>query len=402
MIYLFLFFESLLSLSSVVSSFYFSIKIFDDTESAAVMAASVFVTIAPSIYLSFISGKVADKVGKLRLIKICSFVYFLVFSLFFLYVDHYQYTTTAIFIFIFIKSLISSFNTISVLTIIPEQVSKDKTRIALGLQGFLNKGVLIVGPIIAGSIYSHIEVDTIILCSMLCCPLIFLTSFHLKRNDKKLRNVKNKETFISCGKEIAQKPRLLTSLCFFTLFNVVNGISSAFLVAYAFMVFGNLDYTLSVYNLFMAIGALVGTLYSIKKLHLDPLLVIGISTILCAFLGRISIGFTSDLFVFSSLLAIRAACIPIGNMSNQILWIEGTESNNRGKMFGFRRLIAQGFYPISVLLCSILVHVSNLDSNISFLKSMFIFTGVFEVVISMGLVSYCISNRNTKKILFDR
>ena len=390
MLYLFFLGESILALLNVMISFYFSIKIFESTNSASLMALSVFFSIAPNIYLSFFSGRAVDFYGKVKTIKICALLYFSIYLILYFYVDNYGYEIITIFLFLAIRSIVSSFNDMAIITIIPEQVPKENLRVAYGIQDFLNKGVSILGPILSGVIYSYVKVDNIILPMIVISFLIFMISFSLKEVKIVKDNIFEDISLNLCRKIVNQTPELRGSLCFFCLFNLVNGVSSAFLVSYAFLMFGNFSYTLSIYNSFMAVGALIGTLFSIRKINIDPLLLIGISTIICALFGRIVIGFAYDIFLFSIFLALRAALIPIGNMANQIVWVDKTERSSRGSLFGYRRLIAQGFYPISIVLCAMLINIYQLDSSENFLNSMFIITGFFEIIISILLIAFSV------------
>lgn len=390
MIYLFLTIEALLVLSNNVVSFYFSIAVFEETNSSSMMAISVFLSLAPTIYLSFVAGNVVDQVGKNQIVIICSYLFLVVYLLLATLTSYAYLTSGAIFLFIFIRSVISSFHDIAIMTWIPEQVEEKDLRLAYGFQGFINKGALLTGPIVAGLIYTRLDVSIILYVSTLLAGVSLIIACLMADQSIRKPSTKLKIDMGSCLSYLNTKPKLRASLYFFCAFNTVNGIASAFLVAYVLMIFGEYEVTLSVYNFFVAIGALCGTLYSIKRLSFEPLILIGVTTLLCALLGRFAISFTSSLLVFSILIAVRSALIPVGNMANQILWVEQTESTSRGSLFGFRRLVAQGIYPISIFICALFIEFFGLASSVEFLSWLFVFSGLFEMIIAFFLIKYAI------------
>lgn len=397
MIYLFLIAEALLVLLNNIVSFYFSIAVFEETNSSSMMAIAIFLSLAPTIYLSFVAGSVVDRIGKNQIVIICSLLFLVTYLSLATFNSYDHLTVGAIFLFIFIRAVISSFHDIAIMTWIPEQVEEKDLRLAYGFQGFINKGALLAGPIIAGLIYTWLEVSTILYGSALFAGISLIIAALMAKQSGHTPTKKPKLDIKHCITYLDTKPKLKASLYFFSAFNTVNGIASAFLVAYVLMIFGDYEVTLSIYNFFVALGALCGTLYSIKKVSVEALMLIGITTLLCAFLGRFVISFTGSLFVFSILIAVRSALIPIGNMANQILWVEQTESTSRGSLFGFRRLVAQGIYPISILICALLIEFYGLASSAEFLSGMFIFSGLFEMLIAFFLIKYASKSRERDK-----
>lgn len=388
MIYLFLIIESCLVLLNNIVSFYFSIAIFEDTNSSSMMAISIFIAIAPTIYLSFIAGRIVDRIGRSQVIISCSLLLLFVYLFLAIYSFEESLTITLIFLFIFIRAAISSFHDIAIMAWIPEKVEEKNLRIAYGFQGFFNKGALIIGPVLAGIIYNDIDSSSILIVSAIFSVASLWLALVLAEWNKGDLVTKKKIDIRSCLSFLADKPKLKASLFFFCAFNTANGIASAFLVAYVLMVFGSYEQTLSLYNFLVAVGTLAGTLYSIKKLSIEPLFLIGLTTLFCALLGRFAISFTASLVAFSIFVAVRSALIPIGNMANQILWVEQTEKDSRASLFGFRRLIGQGVYPVSILMCAILIDYYELSSDVDFLKGMFIVSGIFEMLLASILIVY--------------
>ncbi len=381
--------EALLTLSLGVLNFYFSLTLFERTQSSSLMALSIVLGIAPNIYLSFIAGKIADTFGRIKIIQL-SYVIFTLMNFLLIFFVGGDSTVVVILSFITISSVVGSFNGMSMMALITEVFKEQHLRIALAFRSFINRGVGLLSPVIAALLYGVVAINSIAIATTVMCVIAFICTFKLQsvvNKDLAAKVVPRGQINIKSSFDFVRNNIYLrSSLLFYTIFNATTGISAAFLTAFALMRFGSGKETLSTLNFIIALCAFGGTFLSIKNFKIPPLMLIAITSILCAVFGRICVSYSEILWLFALFVGIRHMLIPIGNMANQMLWVQETPKEKRASLLGFRRLIAQGFYPISVLLVAYLVKILSLNHSLVFLQNLFLYTGILELIICLYLM----------------
>ena len=181
-------------------------------------------------------------------------------------------------------------------------------------------------------------------------------------------------------------PILLHLLIYFGFFNFVNGLTSGLMAAYILDIFSGSGKELALFNTCVAIGTFLGGLYSFKNTKIHPLLVIACGGIVASVAGRVVFGLVDSIYLLSFFAALRMFVLPIVNTTNQIVWGEKVPVGKQGAVFGFRRLIAQGGYPVAILIGGVSYKLLKEFLHLSLPNYFFIACGIFELFASAYLI----------------
>ncbi|MFZ9035977.1 MAG: MFS transporter [Francisellaceae bacterium] len=391
-----LIYESGLILAYGIIRFYFSLTLFEITGSVLIMALSVLLSLSPKIYLSFIAGRIIDRIGARKTLIIThSLLVFIYFAAAFVFNSESHYIIWSIFAIISLRAAISSFHSLSIMSIIPDLLA-GKTQAAYALEGFLNSGAAILAPALAGVCYVFLPLENLLfIVAGMSIPGLFLVLHIIPISAHKTAT-----THPSLWQHlhlIMRNDKLRYALLYFCSFNAINGIASAFLSVYILMLGANPNADLATYSTIVAIATLIGSLYSIKRFHHNAFIIIAVTGILCALFGRIGIALTDNVILIAILVALRSALAPVANMANQMLWVSETKKNQRAGIFGLRRLIAQGSYPIIAFSYLLLTKFYAITFTPDSLRKLFISSGMIEIILAVILLGIFLL-LNTKNI----
>jgi len=134
------------------------------------------------------------------------------------------------------------------------------------------------------------------------------------------------------------------------------------------------------------LGGLLGGVFVVKqaKRLTHPFWAMGMTIVLAAFLGRIFLSVTELSWLIGALILSRNAIIPVMNACNDTVWQKSVDSGAQGRVFGARRLAAQGLFPVGVLLGPLLSEFLFKGSVLnewtgSSIASLFFVLGFFEI-----------------------
>jgi sugar phosphate permease len=112
--------------------------------------------------------------------------------------------------------------------------------------------------------------------------------------------------------------------------------------------------------------------------------VIVASTIVAAIFGRLVFSISSSIAVICLALMLRGFAIQVGNMANQMQWVEKTNAENRAGMFGLRRMFGQGSFPvISILFAAIIYFGGESLIQTNALTYAFFIAGALEILVAI-------------------
>ena len=81
---------------------------------------------------------------------------------------------------------------------------------------------------------------------------------------------------------------------------------------------------------------------------------------------------------------VRGAMGAAGNTANQVIWTNATPPEHRGQIFGLRRVLAQGSYPLGILASSLLWSVAPQTTGHGS-STLLIFLGGCEIMLAVLL-----------------
>jgi MFS transporter, DHA3 family, macrolide efflux protein len=384
--------EGVLIVVTGVIAFYISLLLFDQTQNPLIMSLSVFASIAPKIYLSFIAGVVSDFIGKKKImllsLAMLFFLYAGVWYLFPYLVKDIYY----ILAFQVITGIIISAYEISALSSLSSFVDKKDSRAVYSLMSFILNSAYIITPSIAGLLYQQVYLDDIIKHAFFLIIPIFSLLYFIPFPDC-LSGQKQllKE---SCWQFISKKHILKKLLLFFASYNFINGLASGLVVFYILKRFGSDGSTLAIFSSFIATGTVIGSIISLKKVK-NPTMFIFAGTIISAIFGRILFGLELPFGIITAFATLRMCIVSTVNTTNQVVWSTIVPAKSQGQIFGYRRMIAQGGYPIAIILGGMLYQLMDDVVNTNLFTLFFMLCGFLEIILAFFLYKYNTSTSHT-------
>ena len=148
---------------------------------------------------------------------------------------------------------------------------------------------------------------------------------------------------------IAQTVLLRDLLAYFAGLNLLNGLAGGLILLYVLTCCGGEPAAVGLFSLWVSFGAFLGGVLTLQRMIRHPLWLIVGSGVLSALCGRVFFGLSHSLVFLAIWAGCRIALAPLANTANQILWSERTPLAQKGSVFGVRRVLAQGGYPLGIL-----------------------------------------------------
>ena len=373
-----------LSMFQSIVNFYLTLYLYEE-ENRNLLPFAAGLATAPGIYFSFLSGKLIDKYGIRKVVLIMLSIYLLALALITSQVGYGSLSVTYIMSFIALQSLASGAIMISVSTIIPKLYEKSRLRAVYAAYSFIYGSALTFAPVVAGVAYGLINLLSILLSlaatSVLLSIILFLNSQSEMRTQRKAEGL-NSSGYLA---EMVKRGLHRYSI-FYSLINIINGLTVILLPAYLLGLFDGNHKAYSLIATFIALSTLFGSIFSAIELPFKAFTIIAVSTIAGAFFGRILFSFSDSITILCLLLVARGFFTQIGNMANQMEWVEKTNVHNRAGLFGLRRIFGQGGYPIVSLIFGAGIVVTDANLDMYFIRTLLLTGGVLEVILALIFV----------------
>ncbi|MGL5810175.1 MAG: hypothetical protein ACRCYQ_09540 [Nocardioides sp.] len=153
----------------------------------------------------------------------------------------------------------------------------------------------------------------------------------------------------------------------FSTFNLFNGLGAAVLIAYVLARSGESPAALAAVNTASVVGTLLGGAAvaaigsSISRHRL-----IGGSLLAAGLVGRSLLGSTDNIALWGAASLVRGMGVQGSNAPLLAIWQEHVPRERQGRVFGARRLLGQGPYPIAVAAGGLLAdHVFGDDGSVA-------------------------------------
>jgi len=153
---------------------------------------------------------------------------------------------------------------------------------------------------------------------------------------------------------IVADPVLRALQLLFSSQNLLNGAGAGLLAAFVLGTAGAGKAQYATIVTAMAVGAVIGSI--VASLVAIPgrwrmAALVG-SAVFGAVAGRAIPGLLPTVVAVAAGLTVRALLGPIGNAVNQAMWLDRIDRTRQGVIFGARRLLSQGPYPVGILLAA--------------------------------------------------
>lgn len=130
--------------------------------------------------------------------------------------------------------------------------------------------------------------------------------------------------------------------------------------------------------------------------------IICLGIIFSAVIGRVFFGFSTLAFTWVVFAGVRAFLIPVIGAINQTIWQKNIPAPWQGRVFGARRLFAQGLYPLALLfggsLAEKMMQLWPYKNNGIYdgLMALFLIIGLLEAIV--GSISWVLLQKKITKI----
>ncbi|MGJ8722470.1 MAG: MFS transporter [Salinibacterium amurskyense] len=337
-----------------------SLWVFDATESALNLSLVIALRLAISIYFAPLAGVIADRFPRKKLIVganvtlggLCGAIGFLLTlnrpDLLWLVLALLGLSGLA-------DSLLLSALTASVRDIRRET---DLTRVS-GLIALIEASPAVIAPILGALLYSALGAETVLvidaitfLVAAALAGLAKWTPVAVTRPEDKNRPKWRTFEGATEGIRILWRNREYRSLQIGNAVgNFTNGLASAGLSTLLLVSTLGGPAVLGLFNSGSALGLAVGAAAVAawgSRLNRKISIIGGMSV--AAITGRILVGLVSwpPAWVLGG--TIRALCVQFTNAPLTAIWLEATDKRHQGKVFGARRLLGQGTFPIAVVM----------------------------------------------------
>ncbi len=383
--------QSTAAFFAAVTSFTISASLFVATQSAMVMALAVFFQLAPRIYFSFFGGVLVDRINVLTAIRFSNFAEAGASLATMIAIAWGGNLTVVFWLFILARAVIASVKSVAMQASVKHLVNESDFRRASGLTAAVQNTVVATGPFLGLAVYSLAGAEylwAIFALDALAMSMAGLVMLTLKsKEDTASALPRISLTSLRAGLDhIAGQPQLRLLLIFFASQNFFNGLCAGLIPFLLLSLAGDNLSLFAIGTSALSVGAIVGSLLAAMiPLPKNRVLVICISTILAAGAGRFFVGLNMLPWLIVAGFTLRAVILPVGNVVNQAIWLEATPKDRIGQVLGTRRAIAQGSYPLAVLLSGFIAGIL-LNDDIDRVLILFAICGVGEILCSVWLI----------------
>lgn len=186
---------------NAIQRFCMSLYILDLTGSAAIFSRILAVSTIPYILFAPIAGLLADTVNRKKIMVYLDFFSAGLMAIYSIILISGRDNTIIVGSVMFMLSIIYTLYSPSVTACIPQIVEKDKLATANGIIQQVGAVVNLVGPIVAGLLYSFVEIKTIVILNAISFLLVAILEMFLEIPNLQL-NEKLKNPILQSFKEM--------------------------------------------------------------------------------------------------------------------------------------------------------------------------------------------------------
>lgn len=344
----------------------------------------MFLGYISSIYLSPFVGNFIDGFKKNKVIA-CSNLFLGALLLLYLFSFNTKNAYLMLF-FVFVSSLLTSAISLSLSSSVSTLFKKDELTRVNGLVSVIENSPLIAGPAIGAALYSIGVIDYAIYASILITITTGILFYRQNWGIEKKKGYKFFGGNISSGfRFIKERKDLFFLQLIFSSYNFFSGISASVIIVYviSFPSTWGGEWNLAANNILSGAGILLGgTLIALLGKRINRRYSIVGSMFASSLLSRVMLPFVPNIFILLSLFFTRSVLVQFSNAPLTSIWQERVPKENQGTVFGARRFLGQGPYPLALILGGTL---ANFFGNESIIYILF-FSGILEFLCALMLL----------------
>ena len=325
------------------------------TESGTWLGLIAFADIVPALALLPLTGAVADRVDKLKLLRLTQFLQFCEGSALALLTYLNVITIELLLVLTLIQGTITAFNQPVRLALVPNLVKREDMAAAIGIHSLLFNIARFIGPALAG--WMIVE-DGVALAFAVnaATHLLFavaLAAIRLVQADtvsapKSLGDIPAE---IVAGFRYAMRHEGIGGVLFLTLMIGVFGRAYVELLpGFAAQVFGQGADGLAIMTSSVGGGAILAGIWISQRGRVSGLMRIQLSALLAMIVTLFGFAATDVFWIGLFCLAAGGFCMSVNGISGQILVQAAVESTMRGRVLGVYGLLSRGGPGLGALL----------------------------------------------------
>lgn len=379
---------------NAIQRFCMSLYILDLTGSAAVFSTILAVSTIPYILFAPIAGLLADTINRKKIMVYLDFVSSALMFVYSIIIISGRDNTIIVASIMFILSIIYTLYSPSVTASIPQIVEKDKLASANGVIQQVGSIVNIVGPIVAGLLYSFVDIKVVVIINALSFLISAILELFLDIPDLLVKE-KFKNPIFSSIKEmkksfiyLKEKKRIVLGIIFsYALTNIF--VVPILSIVSPYFVRAKLDMPSSIYGVIegifvlgMIIGGMLITfrpkLFKMKKIYktMYPMVIAIITMAISTYLR------TENKFTILGLYSLGGFGIMLSLALSNIISLTYIQQEIREEMIGKVSAFSTAVATVSVAPGQ-LIYGQLIDVNLSLFNIL-----ILSFIFSIGVVSF--------------
>jgi len=366
-------------LGSSITEFGIAIHIFETTGSVAAMTALTFVAVTPRIYISVFAGVIIDRTGAQKVLAATALAGAVVAMVTASALMMDSLPTWAALLATGASSIASGFRDVALKTVVPAFVVPARLPVVNGRIGSAQTVPYVAGPALAATVLTFAPLHGVLVAEALILTIaaIVVVAVRFPVRDAPAASGPMMARIAEGRDWIVERKPLLWLCVFFGFFLFFSGASTGLVTAYVLAMSGGDKAVLAGVQTMVAIGGLLsGSLAAPLMKRVGPL---GTIAVCCGgmCLSRILFGLSTGPVGWGLSNFVRGSGFIVAGAADDTLWHRIVPEAWRGRVFGTRRVMTHGLFPLGIALGGVLGTALS-GSEPSKLGSSFVLFGLIE------------------------
>lgn len=340
-------------LLSSASGIALAIWVFEQTGSAAALAAVVATKSAIGIFAAPLLGAVADRFSRKPVIVLCDLT-LAACSVLLIGATSSTGRVVAVLVIVALTGFLDGLLSVTMAASLRElRAEADLTR-ANGLVAVLEATPTVVAPLIGAALSAHVGLQLVLALDgssfVVASAFVLVARWPRADRDQLARPVQSPFRGAAAGFRLVFADADLARLQLaFAGVNTLTGLGTAAVTTFLLSAAGGGAMVLGTYNTIGALGLLAGgAVVTMIGPRLSRSVAVLGGLAVAALGGRVFLGLSPVPASWVVSAGIRSMGVQISNAPLTALWQEQTAVADQGKVFGARRLLGQGTFPLAV------------------------------------------------------
>jgi len=337
-------------LGSSLTGFGLSLHMYDMTGSVPMMTALQFAAVAPQVYLSLFAGIFIDRFGTKRVMALATLAGAVIPAVLALVLGLGALPAWLVLAAAAGSGAAAGFRDTALQSSVPGFVRPARLAAANGLIATAIGVPYVLGPSLAAILLTYLSFRVILIADaagvLVATLAVLIVRFPVV---PRLGDELGLGARLGEGTRwILAHPPLAWLSTYFSLSYFFNGAAGGLTIAYVLMRTDGDKAALAVVNTLLAVGLIAGGVVAGPvALRVRPLRAIAVSCGATS-LGRVAFGLVLGPVAWGACQFVRAAGLTVAGAANDLIWQQAVPEAWRGRVFGTRRMLMGGLYPVAL------------------------------------------------------